>query len=90
MNRQFDRRTLRPRHALVIFKMVLVVSLPFLGVQYALFGPSNRLLSLVTAHACLSADALTATLMAAYCLLLCTALLAGHHFLHHFMEPKHG
>ena len=90
MNRQFDLHTLRPRHVLVIFAMAIVVGPPFLGVQYALFGPSNRLLSLVTVHARLSADALTASLMAAYCLLFCAALLAGDRFLHCFMEPKHG
>lgn len=90
MNRQFDLRALRPRHVLVIFTMATVVFLPFLGVQYALFGPSNRLLSLVTAHARLSADALTAVLMTAWCLLFGVALFAGDRFLRRFMEPKHG
>ena len=90
MNRQFDRRALRVRHVLVTFAMVTLVGLPFLGVQYALFGPSNCLLSLVTAHARLSADALTTILMTAWCLLFGAALFAGDRFLHHFMEPKHG
>ena len=65
--------------------MVVVVGLPFLGVQYTLFGPSNRLLSLVTAHARLSADALTATLMTAWCLLLCAETFAAHRFLRRFL-----
>ena len=84
MNR-FDLRALRVRHVLVIFTVGTVVMLPFLGVQYALFGPSNRLLSLVTAHARLSADALTAVLMTAWCLLFGVALFAGDRFLRRFL-----
>ena len=90
MNRQFDLRALRPRHFLVTFAMVTLIGLPFLGVQYALFGPSNRLLSLITAHARLSADALAAVLMTAWCLLFGAALFAGDRFLRRFMEPEHG
>ena len=65
MNRQFDLRVLRPRHFLAVFAMAVVVGLPLVWAQYALFGPSNRLL-------------------------LGLAMLAGYHFLRHFMEPKHG
>ena len=85
MNRPFNLRALRPRHVLVIFAMAIVVGGPLAWTQYALFGPSNRLLSLVTVHARLSADALTATLMAADCLLFCAALLAGDRFLRRFL-----
>lgn len=90
MNRRFDLRALCPRHVLAALAMALTIGPPFVRSQYALFGPSDRLLSLVTAHARLSADALTVTLMAAHCLLLCAALFAGHCFLRRFMEPKHG
>ncbi len=84
MNR-FDLRALRPRHFLVTFTMVVVVGLLFFGVQYTLFGPSNRLLSLLTDHARLSADALTATLMTAWCLLFGAFLFAGDRFLRRFL-----
>ena len=90
MNCVWDIRSLRVRHITVILAMLAVIGLPFMGAQHALFGPSNRLLSLVATHFRLSADTLTGVLMAAYCLLLGAALFASHRFLTRFMEPKYG
>lgn len=61
------------------------VGLPFLCVQYALFGPANRLLAFLTSHFCLSADALTAALMTLWFLLFGAALFAGDRFLRRFL-----
>ncbi len=84
MNCLTKLRGFRARDAAALFALPSVVGLPFVWMQNALFGPSNRLLSLVTSHAELSADALTAVLITAYCLLLGLMLLIGDRFLRRF------
>ena len=80
-------RGLRLRHFAVVLALPFAVGLPFLWAQYALFGPSGRVLSLLTSHFRLSADALTVSMMAAWCLLFSAALSAGHRFLRRFLRP---
>lgn len=84
MNCLTKLRGFRAWDAAALAALPYMVGLPFVGVQNALFGPSDRLLSLVTAHVNLSADAFTAVLMAAYCLLLAVMLYVGDRFLRRF------
>ena len=70
-------RGLRIRDAAVFATLVFVVGLPFLWVQSYLYGPSDRLLSLLTSHFSFSAAALTAIMMALYTLLLGVVLVTG-------------
>lgn len=86
----FGRRS-RPAYSRCRGILVLpaIIGLPFVWVQSHLFGPSNRPLSLVTAHAPLSADTLTGVLIVAYCHLLGIMMFPSDHFLHSFSPLHH-
>ena len=73
--------SLRVRDVAVIAALPFAVGLPFLWVQFALFGPSGPMLPLLTSRFHLGADALTAVTMTLYCLLLALALFVGDRFL---------
>ncbi|MGI4787685.1 MAG: hypothetical protein ACRYFS_02415 [Janthinobacterium lividum] len=80
---------MKSRDAAVVFAVVIAVGLLWLGAQFYLFGPDDRVLSLLTTHFSLSADLLTTVCMTFYCVLLALALVAGRHFLHRFLiQPR--
>ena len=84
MNTRF--RGLRRRDIAVIPALTFAVGLPFFWVQYALFGPSDRLLSFFTSRFRFNADTLTAAMMAVYLLLFGLMCLAAHFLLRRFLR----
>ena len=81
----FDFRRLHRRDLAVIAALPAAIGLPFLWVQHLLFCPAGFVLPLLSRFA-FSADALTAAVMAAYCLLFAFALFVGDRFLRRFLH----
>ena len=79
-------RDLRGRDVVVIVVMIIVVGYPLFFVEVTLFGPSERVLSLLSTHFALSPDALTACTMLAFCITLGLAMIAGNRFLSRFLR----
>ena len=78
-------RDFRVRDAVVIAAMVVVVGLPLsLAINY-LFGPSERVLHVLSVHLALSPDALTALTMLIFCFVLGTAMVVGNRLLRRFL-----
>ena len=82
---KWDFRRLHARDLAVITALCFAVSLSWLWVQYLLFSPVGPVFSFLS-HFALSPDALTAIVMAAYCLLFGLALFAGDRFLRRFLR----
>ncbi len=71
----------------VVAALPFTVGLPWLWAQHLLFGPAEPVWHLLSRFA-LSPDALTAVVMAAYCLLFSLTLLVGHCLLRRFLIPE--
>ena len=82
---KWDFRSLRLRDIAVLAALPPAVVLPWLWAQQVLFGPAGPVLRLLSRFN-LSADALTAVVMAAYCLLFAVALLTGDRLLRRFLS----
>ena len=78
-------RNFRRLRARDLAALPIAVGLPWLWTQHLLFAPAGPVLHLLSRLA-LYPDALTAAVMAAYCLLLAVALLIGHRFLRRFLS----
>ena len=81
---KWNFRRLRARDLAVIATLPCAVGLPWLWAQHLLFRPAGPVFFFLYRFA-LSPDALTAVVMAAYCLLFGLALLAGHLILRRFL-----
>lgn len=82
-------RGLHRRDFAVVVALPFAVGLPFVWVQWYWFGPSDRLLSLLTSQFHLNTDPLTVAMSAIYLLLFSFMLIAGYCFLRHFLAPLH-
>ena len=83
---KWNFRRLRVRDAVVIIAIILGLSVPLFLTNTCLFGSSERVSALLSAHFALSPDALTAGTMAAFCLVLALAMFVGDRILRRFLS----
>ena len=81
-------RCLRARDAAVIAAVILGIGSPLSLAVNSLFGPSERVSSLLSSHFVLSPDMLTACTMGAFCLTLGIAMLTANYFMRRFLSPE--